>query len=449
MKAVILAAGDGTRLRQYTNGRPKQLVKLLGLALVERVLLAARQAGIRDFVIVLGYRPELIRRRLGDGSRYGVRIEYVINPDWERGNGSSLLAAEEALQGESRFLVLMSDHIVDPEIIRMALEHAPQGEECVLCVDSELRHIVDLEDATKVRLEGGKITDIGKGIERFDAVDTGVFVFSPLIFEALRRADGGGSLGLTDGVREIVKMGKLRAVNIGGRFWVDVDREEALQAAEQQLLGSLTKRSDGIVSRWINRPISRRITRFLVDLPVSPDLITIISFLTAIASGVLFALGKLVVAGLLAQFASVIDGVDGEIARLKYRESRLGAFVDSLLDRYADVAIVLGMSAWAFQDTGSPWVLFLGMLVLAGAPLSMLAKEKYRSITGQAYPVQEVEGWLQFLPDSRDARLLIVMLGGITGAVIPALALIAVLTHGKALWRLYRIAELLEVQAAG
>jgi len=445
VKAVILAAGDGTRLRPYTNDRPKPLVRLLGLTLVERVLLAAKKAGVRDFVVVLGYKGELIRKRLGDGSRYGVRIEYVTNEHWEKGNGSSLLAAEKALRGEKQFLTLMADHIVDPEVIRCALRHASASDDCLLCVDRDLESIVDPDDATKVRTEGGRAVAIGKQIRKYDAVDTGVFVFSPIIFDALRRAQKGGRVGLTDGVREVVKENRLRIVEISGLFWIDVDSLQALLAAEARLLRSLKKKSDGIISRWINRPISTRLTRWLVDFPVSPDFVTMVSFLIAVASGVLFAVGQLLVAGVLAQVASIVDGVDGEIARLKFCETRFGAFVDSLLDRYADVAIVLGMSAWAFQATGHPWILFLGMLVLAGAPLSMLAKEKYRSITGRAYPVDEAEGWMRFVPDSRDARLFIIMLGGITGLIIPTLAILAALTHGKALWRLYRMADLLDV----
>ena len=447
LKAIVLAAGDGTRFKPFTDHNPKPLLPLLGLTLIERILLAAKKAGIRDFVVVLGYKGERVRDFLGDGRRYGIRIEYVENRDWHRGNGTSLLAAESAVKDEEHFVVMMADHVFEPDLLRKALALQPRGRDSVLCVDRDLSGIADLQDATKVHTEGGFIVQIDKRLKHFDAVDTGFFIFSHEIFDALRAADNGHALTLTAGVKRLAERRLIRVVDVTGFFWIDVDRPELLGVAESRLLKTLSKSTDGVVSRWLNRPISTRLTRFLVRTPLSPDTVTAISFMIAVASGILFAVGHLVWAGLLAQFASVIDGVDGEIARLKFRETRLGAFVDSLLDRYGDSAIVLGMSTWAYLSTGNAWTLLLGMAVLAGAPMSMLAKEKFRAITGRDYPIEQAEGWLRYIPDSRDARLFIIMLGGLFGAVIPALVLLAVLTHGKTVWRMYRLAGLLDAPA--
>ncbi len=447
MKAIVLAAGDGTRFRPFTNHNPKPLLPLLGLTLIERILLAAKRAGVDDFVVVLGYRGDRVRKFLGDGRRYGIRIEYVENKDWHRGNGTSLLAAEKAVKDEDHFVVMMADHVFEPDLLRKALALRPRGKDSVLCVDRDLKGIADLQDATKVHTEGGFVVQIDKRLRHFDAVDTGFFIFSPEIFDALRAADKGHGLTLTAGVKRLAEKRLIRVVDVTGFFWIDIDRPELLSVAENRLLKRLTKRTDGLVSRLLNRPISTRLTRVLVKTPLSPDTVTAISFVIAVASGILFAVGQLVWAGLLAQLASVVDGVDGEIARLKFRETRLGAFVDSLLDRYGDSAIVLGMSTWAYLSTSNAWTLLLGMAVLAGAPMSMLAKEKFRAITGKDYPLREAEGWLRYIPDSRDARLFIVMLGGLFNAVVPALALLAVLTHVKTVWRMYRLAGLLDAPA--
>lgn len=90
MKALIIAAGEGTRLNRLTEDKPKPLIQLLGLSLIERVLLTAKQAGIGEFFIVVGHLGDMIISKLGDGSRYGVEINYIENKEWQKGNGVSV-----------------------------------------------------------------------------------------------------------------------------------------------------------------------------------------------------------------------------------------------------------------------------------------------------------------------------------------------------------------------
>jgi len=98
MKALIIAAGKGSRLKSLTIVEPKPLIQLLGLSLIERIILTARQAGIDEFVIVIGYLEEKIKDKLGDGKRYGVKITYIENLEWQRGNGVSVLKVKEFLE---------------------------------------------------------------------------------------------------------------------------------------------------------------------------------------------------------------------------------------------------------------------------------------------------------------------------------------------------------------
>ncbi|MEE8255289.1 MAG: sugar phosphate nucleotidyltransferase, partial [Nitrosopumilaceae archaeon] len=91
MKALILAAGEGKRIRVIADSKP--LVSLLGLRLIERVILTAKKSGIKEFCIVVGYNGDKIRNHLLDGKKYGVKIEYIQNDEWSRGNGISILKA--------------------------------------------------------------------------------------------------------------------------------------------------------------------------------------------------------------------------------------------------------------------------------------------------------------------------------------------------------------------
>ena len=76
MKALIIAAGRGSRFGSLTEDKPKPLIKLLGLSLIKRVILTAKQAGIYEFIIIIGYLGEKIKEKLGDGNRYDVKITY-------------------------------------------------------------------------------------------------------------------------------------------------------------------------------------------------------------------------------------------------------------------------------------------------------------------------------------------------------------------------------------
>jgi CDP-L-myo-inositol myo-inositolphosphotransferase len=116
MKALIIAAGDGDRLAVLTNNTPKPLISVLGLSLIERVILTSKQAGIEEYVIVVGYLGDKIKANLGNGKRLGVKIDYVENGEWQRENGISVLKAKELLN--ENFILLMSDHIFDDRILK-------------------------------------------------------------------------------------------------------------------------------------------------------------------------------------------------------------------------------------------------------------------------------------------------------------------------------------------
>lgn len=120
MKALIVAAGQGSRLHDLIKGKPKPLTHLLGLSLIGRVILTAKQAGINEFVITLGYCGEKIKAKLGNGDRYGVKIAYIENREWQSENGTSVLKAKELLN--EKFILLMSDHIFDVRILKELID---------------------------------------------------------------------------------------------------------------------------------------------------------------------------------------------------------------------------------------------------------------------------------------------------------------------------------------
>ena len=119
-------------------------------------------------------------------------------------------------------------------------------------------------------MRGDEVVRIDKGLREFNAVDTGMFLCTPALFDALNAVDGPDGCALSDGVRALARDGKVRAFDVGDGFWQDVDTPEMLAHGEKNLLERLVKPTDGWVARYVNRPISTRISRWLVRTPRHP-----------------------------------------------------------------------------------------------------------------------------------------------------------------------------------
>lgn len=224
--ALILAAGNGSRIRSVSGALPKPLVEVNGTPLLEHVLLGAHEAGIERFVIVVGYRADAIRAWVADQHFPGIDIELVENPEYNKANGVSVLTARQAVA--EPFLLLMGDHMFEPETAAALLRQRIEPDETILAVDRKLDCIFDMDDATKVRCTGEYIIDIGKEITRYDSVDTGMFLCTPEVFSALEQATTNGNCSLSDGMRLLAANRKLRAFDIGEALWQDVDTPETL-----------------------------------------------------------------------------------------------------------------------------------------------------------------------------------------------------------------------------
>ena len=233
----ILAAGNGTRLRSVSGGLPKPLVPFRGKPILEHVMGRAHEAGIERFVIVVGYRSDLIRRWLDSRWLANLSVTWVENPDYHKQNGISVLKAKDEIH--ENFMLLMADHLFDTETAEVMLEQPLAPGEAVLAVDPNVDGVFDLEDATKVRREGDRIVDIGKEIADYDALDTGMFLCSPVLFERLESAMKNGNCSLSDGMMQLARERRLRGLEIGDARWQDLDTPEALAYAESVFDGRI------------------------------------------------------------------------------------------------------------------------------------------------------------------------------------------------------------------
>jgi choline kinase len=213
------------------------------------VLRCLAASGIEQAAIVLGYQAEQIRAALEQESSLGLSVSYLLNEQYAKSNGVSVLAAREFVGAGC--VLSMADHLYSPRVVSAVLapEFAPGS--CVLGVDYDIPRCFDLDDATKVRVEGNRIVEISKTLTSYNALDSGVFRVGPSLIEALDDVYRvKGDCSLSDGVRALSQRGEFFASDIGSACWVDVDTPEAARHAAHliRLLG------DDLEGRFPARP---------------------------------------------------------------------------------------------------------------------------------------------------------------------------------------------------
>ncbi len=431
MKCVILAAGRGLRLQRSDS---KPLTPLLGLPLIERTIRTAREGGATGFVVVTGYQSEQVGAFVsGLGQRLGVGITLVENPDWEhKENGASLLAARPHIDGP--FLLTMADHLFEAATVRKLVQASVPEEGLVLACDyNRSNPLVDPEDVTRIQVdrESGLIRDIGKGLADYNAFDTGLFLCTAGFLKELGEAGKEGDSSLSAGVSRLASQGWAHALDVTGTFWIDVDDEAAFRRAEDALLESIRgKDRDGPVSRYFNRPLSARLSRRLAYTSLTPNQISLISFGLSVLAAALMLIPLywgLALGGLLAQGASILDGCDGEIARLKKQQSDYGGWLDAVLDRYSDAFILSALALHAWQ-TGVAAAIPIGFLAVTGALVLSYTADKYDGLMRE-------KGGSRFRL-GRDLRLLVIALGALLNLPLATLVLIAVTMNAEAVRRM-------------
>jgi len=232
MKCLIIAAGKGSRLA--SKGDSKPLLPLDGIPLIERVILSVMAAGVKDFYVITGYNGDKIRERLSSFRQlHPVTIDFIHNDQWEKQNGISVYCARQKLH--EPFFLLMSDHLFDPVIIKELMAAGVGEGEVKLAVDMRTvdNPLVDLDDVTRVWVEAGRIREIGKGLPRYNAFDTGIFLCSPGLFTALAESIAGGDSSLSGGIRKMARQQKALIFDIGDRSWIDIDDEAAFIKAQK------------------------------------------------------------------------------------------------------------------------------------------------------------------------------------------------------------------------
>jgi 1L-myo-inositol 1-phosphate cytidylyltransferase / CDP-L-myo-inositol myo-inositolphosphotransferase len=421
---VILAAGSSSRL----GGIPKPLARVAGVTLLERAVSTFRGSGVERIVVVVGHASANVREFV---ARRGLDVELVENDDFGLGNGSSVLLGGRVAAG--RFLVAMVDHVVDGEAVTRLLASRAAF---ALAVDSKPCYC-DLGEATKVRLEGARVVAVTRELDDYDAVEAGLALCDLAVVSAAERSLLAGETTWNAVKRRwLAEGGEIEAVDLEGLFWIDVDTPDDVRRAERLIVASAARKPwDGVVARWLNRRLSWRLSLLLVRAGASPAAATLLAFLLALLAAGALAAGHewswaLVAGGVLTQIASVADGVDGEIARASQRASAAGAFLDSVLDRLADAALLAGLALAAGLDTAT-WAALAAALF--GSLQVPYVRASYEASFGQPFPPSTYR-----LGVGRDVRLLLVALSAVALQPFAGLLAVALLANVEVAHRLAR-----------
>ncbi len=248
MRAVILAAGEGTRLRPLTDRRPKHMIAMAGRPLIEHIVEAFRDNGVAKFTIVLGYKRETIETHLSDGRALGVEIDYVYQPK-PMGTADAVAKLQNRFE-EPRFLLQYGDVYVTPNAVREIVKALNESE-----IDAAVA-VVKVEDQSQyglVMIEDGYVKNIVEKPEKGSSsglANAGIYALDKNIFDAVKRTrrSSRGELELTDSIGNLAGQGfKVKPVLITREDWVDVGRPWDLLATNERALGALQPKVEGEV----------------------------------------------------------------------------------------------------------------------------------------------------------------------------------------------------------
>jgi len=230
LKAVILAGGLGKRLRPITEEMPKPLIPVLGRPIIEWQIEWFKEYGVREFVVCAGYLKEKIVETLGNGSRLGVKIGYVVEEE-PLGTGGAIKNAEVFLRSESGFFVVNGDVITDLDPTELILE---EGDPSVIA-SIALVPLPSPYGIIDVDGEGNILAFREKPVLEDYWINAGVYFFRPAIFEYLPEI---GDIEKT-AFPELAKSRKLRGIKYRGVLWKSIDTHKDLEETEKLLEGKL------------------------------------------------------------------------------------------------------------------------------------------------------------------------------------------------------------------
>ena len=247
LKAIILSAGEGSRMRPLTLTKPKTMLPVAGKPIIQYNIESLRDNGITDILLIVRYKEEIVRNYFGDGSDFGVNISYKTQKDF-LGTANAISYGEDFI--DDSIIVLNGDIILDDEIIHEIIKKYNY-----LTPDT-LMLLTEVEDPSAfgvVEIENGNIKSIVEKPKREEApsnlVNAGIYIFNKDIFDKIRKTEISerGEYEITDSVSLQIEDNKTVIGHKTSKDWIDVGRPWELIEVNEELIGKLKTEIKGTV----------------------------------------------------------------------------------------------------------------------------------------------------------------------------------------------------------
>ncbi len=337
--------------------------------LYKHCILSASKAGVTKFIF------------LGDDLREEINImrkerQIESNMVWcdretTRPLGKVIV---DKIPKDGKFFIIKANFFFDYRVLDLLARHSFHDRTAAIISD----------DSSKIFEGNSKNNTTGK-LTLQDKVRCGIIATSRNILDVLGPAIT--ELSFASLLERLQRENILQSVAVKEYLHEEVDSEEGLVSTERKLYQSLGSSSDSpILDRYVIRRISRCISRLSLKTAITPNQVTIISLVLGLLSGLFFAVGEFtygIFGGVLYFLSVIFDQCDGEIARLKYRESESGRVLDIIADTVVNAAIVVGITSGIYKNSGSGFIIILGILAMVGISVSLLLTTFFEKKEGQ------------------------------------------------------------------
>jgi len=339
--AIIVAAGSGINGEKLDSFGG---LKVGGIIQLKRLIVVSERAGIKKFTIIIDTDSSL-KQNLDKQLKTNSEIS------WHSQNSPIKLE-------KGSHLLLQSNLIIDPKGLSVLLGEYYSEDKDIFLVDENTTN--SSENYNKENSEDLNING---------AIAVGAFVFNNRLIEKAFL----NSMDLASIATENINKEHSVQVNIKNSYWMHLTEDRnSTKKAEDLLFLNIRKSERGWKSRNINRRISIPISRLLLHTPLTPNMISALVGAIGILSGFFYIWGNIVVGGILLELSSILDGCDGEVAKIKLMESKFGQWIDTIYDHISYLFFIVGVPLGYYLTTGSSVAIILGGFNIGILLLSIL-----------------------------------------------------------------------------
>ena len=335
-------------------------VPVTDVPLVKRILIDLRRAGIENIFAVMDERTAEIEAILDDTRRTNFKRFTFAEQDWR---------GEIKKTGDTDALVLTSDRLSDYRFLEKLAEVRNPG---VALLSVDLKNDNDIPwPERRFTLNDGRLIESSE-LEALDsAVEVGIYRMPIADIARFEQLDPEYVANIAD---EYKQNGRAAWFDIGNGFVEVIDSKQAVRRAEQRLVRYIWKSTDGIHGRF-NKRLILPVLKVLLRTSVTPNMVSLLGVIISIFSGYFYFRGEYklaVLGGVLAVGSSLLDHVDGCIARMKSKESAFGAHFDTICDYVFYLSFGFGATAGLYKGSGNPVYIWMGVAILFGTLISLL-----------------------------------------------------------------------------